>query len=425
MLSTSWALAEQLLRLVANLIVGVYVARYLGPDQFGIYSYVLALVALFSAIPRLGMDGVQVRNIVQYPEKKQLYLGTALHLKLIATILVLIVLIVLIQITESDPLVKLYVAIVASGLIFQSWDVIEYYFQAKAIAKFSSIAKLIQLTVSSLLKIYLVSIDASLIWFVWVTLFDQALLAITLAIAYWRCNRTLFVNSFDRNIALQTLKLSWPILISGIAINLYMRIDQVMLKKMISTEAVGLYSAATRLSEAWYFVPVIITSSLFPAILNSKKENQDLFENRLRQLYQLMLILGFAIAIFTTFTSSYLIDLLYGEAYKDAAIVLTIHIWTGLFVAIGVVNNAWYLTENLQKIAMINTLLGAIANVVLNYILIPRYGVSGAAAATLISYAFSTYFSLAINKATRQQFYRINYSLITFYKFNLSINQIK
>ena len=425
MLSTSWALAEQLLRLVANLFVGVYVARYLGPDQFGIYSYVLAFVALFSAIPRLGMDGIQVRNIVQYPEKKQLYLGTALYLKLIAALLVLIVLIVLIQITESDPLIKLYIAIVASGLIFQSWDVIEYYFQAKAIAKFSSIAKLIQLSVSSLLKIYLVSIDANLIWFVWVTLFDQALLAIALAIAYWRCNRELFVNFFDRNLAIQTLKLSWPILISGIAINLYMRIDQVMLKKIISTEAVGLYSAATRLSEAWYFVPVIIASSLFPAILNSKKDNQDLFENRLRHLYQLMLILGFVVAIFTTFTSSYLIDLLYGEAYKDAAIVLTIHIWTGLFVAVGVVNNAWYLTENLQKIAMINTLLGAIANVVLNYILIPRYGVSGAAAATLISYAFSAYFSLAINKATRQQFYRINHSLITIYRFNLSISQIK
>ena len=409
--NTSWLFAEQILRIIAGLLVGIYVARYLGPEQFGVYSYVIAFVALFGTIARLGLDGIVVRDLVNHPEEPHVYLGTAFWLKLIGALVALVLLAIAVQFTNNDNTTNLYIFIIASGLIFQSLDVVDFHFQSKVLSKYVSISKLIQLALSSVLKLYFIFIQADIFWFVIVGLVDQISLALSLIIAYWRKNVGSFFGRFELDTAKAMLKNAWPLILSGIAISLYMRIDQIMIKEMLGEKEVGLYSAAVRLSEAWYFVPVIVTTSLFPAILNAKKLNPKLYSERVRRLYAIMIYSAVGMALPVTFMAESIIFTLYGVHYQDAGLVLAIHIWAGIFVALGVVNGSWFLAENLQKLAMINTLAGVAVNVILNYFLIPIYGIAGVAFATLASYSLAAYFSLFLYTKTRCQFYRITLAI--------------
>lgn len=410
--NTSWMFAEQVLRIIAGLFVGIYVARYLGPEQFGIYSFAAAFVALFGTISRLGLDSIVVRDLVNHPEERDTYLGTAFWLKLIGALVTLGLLAIAVQFTSNDATTNLYIFIIASGLIFQSFDVVDFHFQSRVLSKYVSISRLIQLALSSVLKLYFIFIQADLFWFVMVSLVDQISLALSLVIAYWRQKIGSFFGRFELGTAKAMLKNAWPLILSGIAISLYMRIDQIMIKEMLGEKEVGLYSAAVRLSEAWYFVPVIVTTSLFPAILNAKNLNPKLYCERLKRLYAIMIYSAVGVALPVAFMAERIVVTLYGIYYQDAGLVLAIHIWAGVFVALGVVNGSWFLAENLQKLATLNTLIGAAVNVSLNYFLIPKYGIAGGAFATLASYGVSAYFTLLLYKQTRGRFWEITLAII-------------
>lgn len=404
--------SEQVVRIVAGLLVGIYVARYLGPDQFGIYSYAIAVVALFGVVAKLGLDGVVVRDLVSNPEKRDIYLGTAFWLKVIGALFSFAVLAIALQFTNNDATTTLYIFIIASGLIFQSFDVVDFYFQSRVLSKFVSLSKLFQLLLSSVLKLYFVFIQADLFWFVLVSLLDQITLAISLAFAYWRQRAGAFFGYFDAETAKVMLKNSWPLVLTGLAIILYMRIDQIIIKEMLGEREVGLYAAAIRLSEAWYFVPVIICNSLFPAILNARKTDLELYKKRLQKLHSVMFYFAVCVALPVTLMADGIVGVLYGTDYQDAGTVLSIHIWAGVFVGMGVVNNQWFLAENLQYLASRNTLIGAVTNVALNYTLIPLYGITGAALATFMSYGVAAYLSLLLSIKTRARFFAISRALI-------------
>lgn len=390
--NTSWMFAEQVLRIIAGLFVGIYVARYLGPEQFGVYSYAAAFVALFGAIARLGLDSIVVRDLVNYPEERDVYLGTAFWLKLVGALVTLGLLAIAVQFTSNDATTTIYIFIIASGLVFQAFDVVDFHFQSRVLSKYVALSKLIQLALSSVLKLYFIFIQADLFWFVMVSLVDQISLAFSLAIAYWRQKIGSFFGHFSLGTAKVMLKNAWPLILSGIAISVYMRIDQIMVKEMLGEREVGLYSAAIRLSEAWYFVPVIITASIFPAIVNAKKISQVLYHQRLQRLCTLMTWLAIAVALPMTFLSDWLVSLLYGHHYQEAGGVLAIHIWGAVFVFLGVASGGFFTVENLAKKTFYRTMWGAISNVFFNLVLIPRYGINGAAMATVLSQFIANYF---------------------------------
>ena len=407
--------AEQLLRMIAGLLVGIWVARYLGPEQFGVFSYAIAFASLFSSIAKLGLDGIVVRDLVREPEQRDRYLGTAFWLKLGGALIMLGAVALAMQLTSSDHLTNLYILIIASGAIFQSFEVVDFYFQSKVLSKFVSICKMTQLLLSSLLKLYFIFTGADLIWFVLVTLVDQLSLALSLYLAYRHQKLCSFYRHFDMKTAKQLLKDSWPLIFSGLVIMIYMRIDQIMIKEMLGEREVGLYSAAVRLSEVWYFIPAIITTSLFPSIINAKKISEKLYYTRLQRLYTLMAWLAIAIALPMTFLSDWLVALLYGAAYSEAGKVLMINIWAGVFVFIGVASSKWFVSEGLQKYLTINTVVGAIMNILLNLFLIPKYGVYGAAIATVISQAVASYFMNLIFQRTRLNFFRLTRSVVFYF----------
>jgi O-antigen/teichoic acid export membrane protein len=405
--------------MIAGLFVGIWIARYLGPEEFGIFSYVIAFTTLFSSIAKLGLDEIVVRELVNHPEKKDVYLGTAFLLKVVGAILTIALIALALPWTSNDRSTSFYIFIIASGLIFQSFEIVAFHFQSQVLAKFISLCKITQLALSSLVKIYLVLTKKEIIWFIWVMLFDQITLAITYIIVY-RYQELKFppFSQFNISISKSLIFDSWPLIFSGIVIMIYMRIDQVMIKEMLDENNVGIYSAAVRLAEVWYFVPMLLTTSLFPAIINAKKNNEKLYCKRIQQLYSLMIWSAIVIAVIITFLSNWLVLFLYGSAYKEASDVLAINIWAGIFVFLGVASGKWYITENLQKLSLINTSVGALFNIILNIYLIPIYKIKGAAIATLISYGIAAYMMNAFHAMTIKNFKRITFAF--FFKENNS-----
>lgn len=402
--NTSWMFAEQVLRLVAELLVGIWVARQLGAAQFGTLSYVIAFVAIFGAIAKLGLDSIVVRNLVNDPSRKQQYLGTAFWLKIGGAVISFAVIVVALNFTSSDTTTRLYILIIAVGMIFQAAEVTAFYFQSQVQAKYVSYGKLVQLLLSVVLKVYFVLDDAELEWFVYVSLFDQISLAVAYSLIYRSQRIGNILGGFAPGLAKQLLRDSWPLIFSSLVVMIYMRIDQVMIKEMLGDKAVGIYSVAVRLSEVWYFIPMVITSSLLPSIINARRISKALYTVRLQRLYTAMVWVAIAIAIPTTMFSDQLVGFLYGSAYEGAGDVLKINAWAGVFVFLGVASSAWLTSESLQRLDFYRTFSGATINILLNLELIPLFGISGAAMATLASYMTAGFLFDMFNKRMREVF---------------------
>lgn len=385
-------MADKVVSLFAGLFVGVYVARYLGPERFGLLNYAVSFVGLFTAFATLGLDQIVIRNLVQNIENRDQLLGTAFILKLMGGILLFGAVALAVRFTSSDSYTKLLIFIIAGGMIFESLKVVDFYFQSQVLGRFSSIAGICALCASSLLRISLVFFQAPLVWFAVAQVFSTGILGLMLLFFYFKHGRSVLKWHFDWSAAKELLQDSWPLILSGLVVMIYMRIDQVMIKEMLGSEAVGNYAAATRLSEAWYFIPMIIIQSLFPAILNAKSQSEECYYRRLQSLYNLMVRLSVIIALLMTFLSDWIINLLYGAEYSQAATVLAIHIWAGINVAMGAVWSKWIISENKQLIATYGHVVGAILNIIFNIFFIPKFGIKGAALATLFSYFFSAFF---------------------------------
>jgi O-antigen/teichoic acid export membrane protein len=416
-INSGWLVGEKVLRLSVGLLVGVWVARYLGPEQFGLFSYVQSFVFLFSVVATLGLDEIVVRELVKDPGNGGRLIGTAFCLKFFGAILTLLILALAVNLTTNDSYTNLLVLIVASATIFQSFNVIDFYYQSKVLSKYTVYSNLLALTLSSLSKITLILLDAPLIAFGIVIMVDAIILAVGLIYFYIKSlNLSLFKWSFSLVTAKSLLRDSWPLILAGFVISIYMKIDQVMIKEMMSVEAVGQYAAAVRLSEAWYFIPMVICGSLFPAIVNARENNKIIYFKRLQRLYTLMVWSGIMIAVPATFFGGWLVSALYGDAYNQATPVLIIHIWAGVFVFLGVAFNKFLTAEALVIKTFYRTFFGALINITLNFLLIPTYGITGAATATLISQFITNVIFDLFDRDLRKYF---KMKLLAFYPFGL------
>ncbi|WP_459898687.1 flippase [Campylobacter concisus] len=404
--NTSWLFFEKMLRMFVGLFVGIWVTRYLGPERFGLFSYAQSFVGLFVVIATLGLDGIVVRELVKDESRTNDLIGTAFYLKLIGAILTLLVLVIATQFTSNDRYTNLLVFIIASATIFQSFNVVDMYFQSKVLSKYVVFSNIISLFISSIVKITLILINAPLVAFAWAILFDSIVLALGFIYFFLKYSISEIKKiKFNKTIAISLLKDSWPLILSGVVISIYMKIDQVMIQDMLGSEAVGQYAAATRLSEIWYFIPTILVSSLFPAIVNARKQSEELYYSRLQKLFDLVVWIAIVIALPMTFLSDMIVDILYGKQYSQAASVLMIHIWASIFVFLGVISSNWYINENLQLLAFLRAFYGMISNIFLNLLLITKYGIQGAAIATLISYMIVDFICDVVNCYSRRIFF--------------------
>lgn len=402
LVNTGWLFGDKILRMGVGLFVGVWVARFLGPEKFGLFNYATAFVALFGAVASLGLQGIVVRDLVKEPENAEEVIGTAFTLQLLGGLLALMVAVsATVWLRPDDTLMRTMVAILGSALVLKATDVAKFWFEARVQSKHTVIVENTAFLMMAVGKIGLILAEAPLLAFVWITLCEATLVA---AGMLWTYHRN--VGTFTRwrpqlVLARQLLKESWPLILSGLAVMIYMRIDQIMLGEMLGDNAVGIYSAAVRISEIWYFVPMAIVASVFPAIIEAKKYNEDMYLRRLQKLYDLLAILAVVVAIVMTFSSDWVVVLLFGKTYAAAGEILAVHIWAGIFVFLGVASGKWLVLEGLQKNVFYRTLIGAFVNIGLNITLIPAFGILGAAVATVVSYFFAV-FSVFFDRRTRK-----------------------
>ena len=384
-INTIWLFIEKSLRIISGLFVGVWVARHLGPELYGSLSYIISFVALFAAFSTLGLDVVLVRELVKTKEKSNTLLGTTFILKLVGAVLSIFLIFISTYFISNDNNTNVMILIVSLTMICSCFNVVDLFFKSKVKSKYIAYVNIAALTLSSIIRILLILNNGSLNAFVYMLLFDSIFFAIGCIYIYLHNKLSIRLWNFESKVALSLFKDSWPLLFSGIAIAIYMRVDQIMIKEMLDFNSVGQYAAAVKISEAWYFIPMILGASLAPAIINAKEKSELLYYTRLQNFYTLMVWLAIIVAIPIALFSRDIIEILFGIEYLEAAQVLVIHVWSGVFLALGVACGKWYLAENYTRGALYKALVGMFVNIVCNYVFIPKYGINGAAYSTLIA----------------------------------------
>ncbi len=402
--NTSWLFGEKILRMVVGLFVGIWVARYLGPEQFGLFSYAQSFVGLFAIIATLGLNSIVVRDMVRGNEQRDILIGTAFIMMLIAAFLVLFLLAISVNFTSNEASTNTLIFLIASSLVFQSFNVIDFYFQSKVLSRYIVYTNIFTLFSSSIVKIILILNEAPLIAFAWVMLFDSFVVATGFIYFYLKKKLLITKWKFDKKVAVRLLRDSSPLIIAGVINSIYMKVDQVMIKEMLGLTQVGYYSAATRLSEAWFAIGVIISNSLFPAIINAKKISEKLYYRRIQNLFLFLVVIAYLLALTVYFLSDFIILTLYGDIFINASGVLAVHIFSAIFVYLGVSSGRWIINENKTMLNLYRNIFGMVINIILNIYLIRQYGIIGAAYASLIAYIVSFYLFDIFNKDMRYIF---------------------
>lgn len=403
-----WLFSDRLIRFGVGFLVGVWVARYLGPEQFGLLNYVMAFVTLIATAVPAGTDNVVIRELAREPQRADQVLAAATVIRLVGTLVVIaVVALAALAMHAQDSETLLLIFVTATTLVFRPLDVVDLWFQAETNARPAVWARNLAFVLGSVVKIGLLLGGASLFAFVAVEPLAAALAGAFLVVAYRAEGRRLTIAGADWADLRRLLRAGMPLLLSGLAIIIYMRIDLVMLEHLSGggTRQVGLYSVAQRLSEVWYFVPIALASSVFPTLVRTRDADQAKYLDRLRRLFSLMAVVALVVAIPTSLLSSELIQFIFGSTYAGAGPVLSIHVWTALFVFWGVMGEAWYLNEGLTTLTLWRTGSAALANIALNLVLIPRHGGVGAALATLLSQAWSAWLSNLVWARTRPLFF--------------------
>lgn len=390
--NVAWQSADQVLRLGLGLLVGVWVARYLGPQQYGLFTYAATIVALISPLAKMGLDSIIIRDIAQDPGCRNEVLGTAFVLKLLGGIASLLLsLAVVTVLNPGDAQARWLVALIAAGTIFQAFETIDFWFSSQLQAKTTVVARNITFLIVSLVKVAAIVLKLPLMAFAAISLAEVALTSLSLIVAYryrgFSCRQWHVVG--ERGKAM--LKESWPLLLAGFSVLIYSKIDQVMLGSLLPTkDELGQYSVAVRLAEAFDFLPLVLQASFMPKLASIKPRDAVIYAKSLQVYFDIMLITWLIAAVIVSVFASAIINALYGEAYAHSASILSLYFWGQFGCNLGVARNTLLMLEGKQQLTLYISVLGAGINVLSNLLLIPRYGAMGATVATIITLFITT-----------------------------------
>ncbi|HIF9198282.1 TPA: flippase [Photobacterium damselae] len=391
--NSSWLLIDKVFRIFLGVFVSAWVARYLGPDEYGKLAYAMAVIGIFQVISLCGFDGIVVRDISKDKSKANIILGTAFYARILSGIVCLILVSTISGIYYGFGSKSQYLIIIfGSSLIFQCGDVVDLWFQSQSESKRTVIVKLSCYIISSLLKVSLILIKADVIYFAFVMALEFAIVSLGLFFSY-KNFPTSEKWKFKLDKCRLMLKESWPFILSGISVLIYIRIDQIMIEAMMGSHSLGIYAAVIPFSSYMSFLPSIIFTSILPMITKYRTDSIDKYETALKNLFRLFAIIGWLISLSLFFTSEFLVSHLLGDSYHEGIEIIKIYSFTNIFICMGVAQGVWILNENKSKISLYRTILGAFFCIVGNYIFIPLYGLIGAAYVGLFSQMLSTVFS--------------------------------
>ncbi len=399
-------IGEKLIVLGLAFLTTVLMARIAGPLFFGQFSYITSFVSLFLPLCVMGLNNITTQYFVKYPKHSHHFLLTALALRTLGALLCMLIGVLCAYFLDRDN-----VGYIAILLVLQSFSflfVIEFYYLSKELVKHTLKIRLTVIVFTGVTKISLLYINAELVYLIIMQGLEVTLIGLGYVYVYFTekrhsknqiskpVNKLSLISFFEKG--------KW-LLFSGIAATIYLKIDQVMLANLLNVKEVAYYAAATKLSEFWYVFPILIANAYNPKLLKIKKKGAKEYKKFLLTILSFMVASSLLISVLMFATSSYLITSIYGADYIFSAAILNIHIFAVIFISQRAILSKWLIAEKLYKFSMLTTGLGAIANIILNLILIPVYGGVGAAWATLFSYMIASFLSLLLTKHTRKFMY--------------------
>lgn len=387
--NTAWLFGDRVVRMGVGLFIGVWLARYLGPERYGIYSYAIAFTFMFSPIRSLGLERIAVRELVKRPGDAGSIMANSMLPMLIGGVAAFAAAGIAVDVIRpGDATVRSLVLAVAAGMIFQSFDVVDYYNQSRVESRFTVLPKGAVFLVASASKAGLILAGASVVAFGWVYGAELLFAAGALTIVYLMRQDTPDLGQWrtSKRQVMDLLADGWPLMISSVFIVINMRIDQVMMGSMLGDRQVGIYSVAVRLTELWYFIPIILQSTLMPSIVRAGEVSRALLNRRMHNFYRLMAVLAYVVIVPMWLLADRVVLLLFGEVYVEAVPMLRWLLITVLFVNLGLARTAFLTTMNWTRFHMVTSVFGALINIALNLILIPIYGGMGAVVASLVAY---------------------------------------
>lgn len=399
--NSGWIIGQQLFQMLLQLIVSLFTARYLGPSNYGSLNYTASFVAFFLSIATLGMDGVVIKKLVDYPDEEGLYLGSAMMFRLVSSVLsIFLVSIIVFVLNPDEPIKLLLVFLQSIQLSFRAIQILDSWFQRHLKSKYVSIGKMVACVAVSLYKIFLLATAKNIAWFALSNSLTDAVIAVMEIFFYKKTNKQRLRYSWriGRNI----LRESYHFIISGLMVATYSQMDRIMIGQMMTDTDVGYYTTAAAICGMWVFIPTAIISSFQPMIMEVKRTgNNNLYLLRLKQLYSAIVWLCISVSIFILILAKPVVLVLYGSDYLGAVETLRISIWYETFAMIGTARGIWILCENKNKYVKYYLFIGASVNLVLNALLIPVMGINGAALATLVTQIITSMVAPLLFKETR------------------------
>jgi len=397
-----WLFLDKGIKIFTGLFVGAWQARYLGDAQFGVLNSAISLVTMVATLTTLGLDSLVMKKMLENLQKNAILLGSSFLMRTVSGIFIFLLLNWILRIsTPQDTISHQLVLVISLYYFFQSLDIIDWIFQTRLEVRYTIVVKTVALLLASFLKIYLIVFEYPLEAFAWGIALEYIFASLGLVLIYKKRGFA-FDWQFDKKVAVDLFKSSWSLLFSAVFVILNMEIDKVMLKYGSSNSEAGIYSAAARLSQLWYFVPIFLGSSLMPRLVDSYKIGKDRYEKLQHKIFALMTAISVFLGILTVILSENVVLFIFGQGYFRSALVLSLHIWTAVFVFHISIRTRTLVVEGLQKYVGIFSFFVLCSNILFNWWLIPPYGSVGASWASLLSWAFSVLIVPLFFEKTRQ-----------------------
>lgn len=415
-------MGDYIFSLTASLIVGIAVARYLGPEMYGIIAFATAVYTLLVIIVSLGIDDIIMKDMLQYEERQGSIQGSALFVKSAVAFLVYGIIFIYFLINYSGE--KLYsVLIITGAVLFQPLSVFSCIFLINAQAKYTSLARMISYTLSSLLKIILIIFKAPVTYFAFAVFIDYAVLYLTVILMYKYKKYTVSGWHIDISYIKYILKSAVPLFAAVLFYTFYQKVTVIIISSMYSDYASGIYSAAARLTEIWYLVPAVLMTAFYPAVVKAKQISEEEYNKRIKTLFYVTTIPFILMAFFAALLSPFIIKILYGEKYIESSIVLSLTIWSVPFISFYVISSKCFILENKVKHLLLRSALSFILIIFLGCILGSFYYLKGFSIAVVVSSFISFFLIDLFFKDTRELFFIKLYSM--FLPFTLFFNLLK
>lgn len=386
-----WAVLGKVVNILSGLLVGIMVARYLGPEQFGLMNYVISYVTLFSVLAAFGLDNIEVRELSKPGAAKETIMGSAFAIRLVFAVLTILLILLTLVLFESDRFTFAMVMVYSLMLIFNTLYVIRNYFTSIILNEYVVKTEISRTVVGACIKVFLLLNHCSLAWFIVASTFDFALVAGGYLYSYRKHGGTFRAWRFDFFMVRMLIIEAAPVLLSGAAGIIYQRINAVMIRNMMDNASVGQFSVAAKIAELAFFIPMVVAQTVTPLLVQAHQEDATRYHIKRQQFLDVMVWSAIVIALVMSVSADPAIRILYGEEYLSAIPVLQVMAWKAVFMALLSASGQIILVENLQRFVAVRNVMGCVVSVALNYLLIPVWGVVGSAAATVLTIAFSGY----------------------------------